>query len=80
MNPQIQGCMEKIREMNVSEKKKTQLCSVLAGIENNNNEEAKLESGKGMPGGKGKTRNKRNKRNKKNKKNKTKKVKRFPLF
>jgi hypothetical protein len=43
MNPQIQGCMEKIREMNVSDRKKIQLCSVLAGIENNNNEEAKLE-------------------------------------
>ena len=40
----IKGCMEKIREMDVSEKKKIQLCSVLAGIENNNNEEAKLES------------------------------------
>ena len=44
MNPQIQGCMEKIREMDVSEKKKIQLCSVLGGIENTNNEEAKLES------------------------------------
>jgi hypothetical protein len=43
MNPQIQGCMEKIREMDVSEKKKIQLCNVLAGIENNNNEEAKIE-------------------------------------
>lgn len=44
MNPQIQGCMEKIREMDVPEKKKIQLCNVLAGIENSNNEEAKLES------------------------------------
>jgi hypothetical protein len=43
MNPQIQGCMEKIREMNVPESKKKQLCSVLGGIENSNNEEAKLE-------------------------------------
>ena len=43
MNPQIQGCMEKIREMVVPERKKIQLCSVLAGIENSNNEEAKLE-------------------------------------
>ena len=43
MNPQIQGCMEKIREMDVPESKKIQLCSVLAGIENSNNEEAKLE-------------------------------------
>lgn len=43
MNPQIQGCMEKIREMDVSEKKKIQLCNVLGGIENTNNEEAKLE-------------------------------------
>ena len=44
MNPQIQGCMEKIREMDVPESKKIQLCSVLAGIENSNNEEAKLQS------------------------------------
>jgi len=43
MNPQIQGCMEKIREMDVPESKKIQLCSILAGIENSNNEEAKLE-------------------------------------
>ena len=32
MNPQIQGCMEKIREMDVSKKKKIQLCSVLGGL------------------------------------------------
>ena len=43
MSTQIQGCMEKIREMDVPERKKIQLCSVLAGIENSNNEEAKLE-------------------------------------
>ena len=39
----IQGCMDKIKQMYVSERKKIQLCSVLAGIENSNNEEAKLE-------------------------------------
>jgi hypothetical protein len=39
----IQGCMDKIKKMDVSERKKIQLCSVLAGIENSNNEEAKLE-------------------------------------
>jgi len=40
--PQIQGCMEKIKQMDVSEEKKIQLCNVLAGIENQN-QRGKLE-------------------------------------